>query len=252
MFIRLNFRDGDSTRCFGPNTWLTTMHPPEVISHETMAYAVDGNDVAVGIHGYNVDEALPALSMVYDNLKDAYPVFCALTWPGSKMRLGYWPAEQRADEAGQRLAEAFAGLPYRSLDVQGHSCGCRVALEAVRAGLRVRNLILAAAAVDNESVQVDKKYGAYLQTNCEHVLVAYSHNDAVLKEAFRVSSYLKRLARFKLWGDDCKALGYTGPQNPEKCPSNLEAVELPSITGHSRYKDNRDYFDAWKRLMNQQ
>jgi hypothetical protein len=244
---RLNLRDGDSPFRFGPPTWLNITN--EVLSMDHAKRLMDGADIGLLIHGYNVDEALPAYALVAQSLGDAYPVICGATWPGSTVRVGYWFAEHRADAAGERLAHIFADLPYRSLDVQGHSCGCRVALEAVRCGLRVRNLVLAAAAVDNESVQVDKRYGPYLQTNCENVLVAYSKNDSVLRKAFRISSWLKRAARLRFWGDDCKALGYTGPQNPEKCPFNLQAVELPSITRHGNYKDNSDYFAAWLRLV---
>lgn len=248
--IHLDLRDtDDNVFRFGPPTFRNTTR--EVLSLNTVERMVEGRHVGLVISGYNVQDAVSAYALLEENLRDAYEVFCGASWPGS-IKVGYWFAEKRADEAGQILARIFSDLPYWTLDVQGHSCGCRVALEAVRCGLQVRNLILAAAAVDNESVQMDKKYGAHLQTNCSHVLVAYSKNDRVLEKAFRMSSWLKRAARFRFWGDDCKALGYTGPQNPEKCPSNLEAVELPSITGHSRYKDNRDYFDAWKRLMNQQ
>lgn len=237
--------DGTSVYGFGPETWRNTNR--RVVTQQAVLLTLEQQSVAGIFHGYNVDEALPAFSLVETNLNGTYGVVLGCCWPGSK-KAGYWWAEHRADEAGRRFAKILRDLPYRTLDLQGHSCGCRVALEAVRSGLRVRNLVLAAAAVDNECVQLDKKYGPYLEANCEQVLVAYSKNDAVLKKAFRASSWLKRAARLRLWGDDCKALGYTGPQNPERCPANLRAVEFPTIDRHGAYKENAEYFSAWKNL----
>lgn len=244
--IRLNIRKGESVFRFGSPMWLDINNKP--MSTPDVLARLSGKRVCLLIHGYNVDEPMPALSLVARNVEDLYAEVVGGTWPGSK-EAGFWWAEKRADTAGKILAELFAGLPHASLDVQGHSCGCRVALEAVKAGLKVRNLILAAAATDNETVHIDQKYGKSIQANVERCLVAHSRNDGVLRKAFRVSSWLKRLVSPKNWGDDCCALGYTGPQDPARCPPCVSAVNLSkTILKHGDYKYQEDYFAAWRAL----
>lgn len=245
--IRLNVRLGDSTVRFGAPTWLNANNKP--IPADVVTRMLVGARVCVLIHGYNVVKALDAYARVVLNIDDLYDVVIGVTWPGSRVEIGYWMAEKRADTAGRMVAEILSALPYKSLDVEGHSCGCRVALEAVRCGLEVRHLILAAAAVDNETVHFDQKYGPAIVKNVELVLVAHSRNDGVLKRAFRASSWLKRLARLKLWGDDCYALGYTGPQDPAKTPLNVNSVDLSdAISDHSEYKESELFYAAWRAM----
>ena len=258
--IRLNVRKNDSIFRFGPPTWLNANDEP--IAAEAVARILQDARVLILIHGYNVTDALDAYARVAENVEDLYDVIVGKTWPGSN-KPGYWWAEDRADTAGRMLAEIlgaslykpldiygnFAAPTYRSLDIEGHSCGCRLALEAVKAGLKVRNLILAGAAVDNETVHADGKYGAAVASNTETTLVAYSRDDAVLKRAFRASSWVKRLVRFQLWGDDCKALGFTGPQDAAKCPPNVRAIDLTGeVRQHSEYKKRAGFFRAWRSL----
>ncbi len=246
--IRLNIRSGESVVKFGSPAWTNINDKP--LTTDAVLRILEGARVCVLIHGYNVVEAMDAYARVVSNIGYLYDVVIGLTWPGSKVPAAYWLAERRADTAGKILASVFDGLPHRNLDVEGHSCGCRVALEAVKAGLKVRNLILAAAAVDNETVHIGEKYGEAVRTNVERCLVAHSRDDAVLKKAFRVSSWLKRMVRLKIYGDDCCALGYTGPQNALMCPPNVKAVDLSGkILRHGDYKRNGAFFAAWRQVV---
>jgi len=245
--IQLNIRKGESTIRFGSPTWLD--HNKKPLPTDLVLRMLDCERACLLIHGYNVDEAMPAFALVNDSIEGLYDVVIGLTWPGSSVELGYWMAEKRADTAGKIIASLFAGLPHATLDVQGHSCGCRVALEAVQNGLKVRNLILAAAATDNETVHIDRKYGKALAANVDRCLVAHSRNDGVLKRAFRISSLLKRVVSPANWGDDCCALGYTGPQDVLMCPPNVQAVNLTKqILKHGDYKYREEYFAAWRAL----
>mgnify|MGYP001109615600 FL=1 len=203
----------------------------------------------VYVHGYNVTEARDAYARIWTNVGHLYAWTLLVLWPGSKVKIGFWPAERRSDMAGLLLRDVFALLPGLPPDVESHSCGCRLGLEAVLAGMKVRHLILAAAAVDNEKVHMDGRYGAAIAANCASCMVAHSRNDAVLAKAFRLSSWLKRAARLRFWGDDCKALGYTGPQDIGQCPANLKAVNLNgAIHRHGAYKESEAFFDAWRGL----
>lgn len=250
MLIRLNLRRQDSVFKFGPPTWLNIHDEP--LSTEFVGKQVNGARVCLLIHGFNVDDAVPVYSLITEAIENWYEVIIAATWPGSVSAFGFWAAERRADIAGRMLAEfcgggSVFGSAY-ALDMEGHSCGCRVALEAVSQGLKVRNLVLAAAAVDNESIHIGGKYGAGVECNTRRTLVAYSRQDDVLKDAFSLSSRIKRWARLD-FKDDCRALGYTGPQDPLRCPINVKAVDLSeSVRAHGDYKRRRQFFDHWGNL----
>jgi esterase/lipase superfamily enzyme len=209
---------------------------------------LDGSRVLVLIHGYNVDDAFDAYARIASQIDDLYDVVVGLSWPGSQYKLGYYFAEQRADKAGRLLADIFCDIPYESLDIEAHSCGCRLALEAVRSGLVVRNLILTGAALDNETVHRGGKYAGGLLENTNRGIIVFSRNDDVLKKAFRLSSFLKRLFTFKL-GDDCKALGYGGAQSPKMLPWNVQQYDFTKyIPQHSAYKKSPELFKLWRKI----
>jgi pimeloyl-ACP methyl ester carboxylesterase len=56
-----------------------------------------------------------------------------------------------------------------TLDVMGHSMGCRVSLLALQGKLllpkMIRNIYLTAAAVDNESIEKDEEYYPYIESS---------------------------------------------------------------------------------------
>ena len=108
-----------------------------------------------------------------------------------------------------------------------------VVLEALRAGLRVRNCLLTAAAVDHESIQQGQKYEAAV-SRAQRVMVAYSQHDGVLRGAYRLG----------MWDD---ALGLTGPQDPALCAPNVLPVDCSgSVREHSDYKRDRLFFTWWE------
>jgi hypothetical protein len=116
------------------------------------------------IHGYHstagaaeesygvIEKAMPASRMVGD------------LWPGGNLALDYMLAVLRAREAGWRLRDALMTLPSGDwVDIQTHSLGARVALEALRyGGLDVRHVILSAPAVDDDSLSPGKEFAAAL------------------------------------------------------------------------------------------
>jgi len=248
--LRLNLRNADSVFKFGPPTWMDICD--KLVPQEVVAKRLVGAKVCLLLHGFNVNDAMTALCRVTVRIEQWYDVIIGVPWPGSVSAFGFWAAERRADKAGAILADfcgdgSIFGSTY-ALDVQGHSCGCRVALEAVRSGMKVRNLVLAAAAVDNELVHIGQKYGAGIEVNTQRTLVAYSKNDEVLHDAFSLSSRIKRWASFD-FGDDCRALGFAGPQNPMQCPINLRSMDFSNvIKKHGDYKRCEEFYAEWEKL----
>ena len=246
----LNLRGGDkeeSVFSFSESPHWETINGEPVPRSVVVEETATGQGIVL-VHGYNVDDAVPAYMQVLANLEGVYDWAILNLWPGSN-KPGYWFAEKRADKAGLIIRDEFASLRCKPPDKEGHSCGCRVALEAVWGGMRVRHLILAAAAIDHETVHMDQRYGPAIAANAATCLVAHSRGDKVLKDAFRLSSWFKRAFRLRFWGDDCKALGYTGPQDPAKCPANLKAVNLNgAIDRHGAYKECEAFFEEWRKL----
>lgn len=243
--LRLNLRKGDSTIRFGKEpVWSDTFGQP--ITTEAAYSIIAGKQVCLLIHGYNTPDPDGAYARIESHISDLYDVVVGVQWPSSGIKLGYWFAEFRSGKAGRILADTLLDLPRGSLDAEGHSLGCRVALEAVRSGLKVRNLILAAAAVDNESPHSDRRYGASIHSHTDRCLVAHSRSDAVLRSAFPLS----RIFDPRRWGrDDCKALGYTGPQDPTLVPREMVVADLTDlIKAHGDYKTSAAFYARWRAL----
>lgn len=254
MFIRLSLRKlgnhGDSSTIrFGTHTWLGINN--EAIAEEAVHRMLKGSRVLLLAHGYNVKKSVGAYLQIERNVAKLYDVVIGLDWPGSEFKLGYWLAEQRSDKAGKIVAEIFRTTPRATLDVEGHSCGCRLVLEAVKQGLFANRLILAGAAVDNETVHYDGKYGPSCIGNVERGLICFSRQDSVLKGAFKMSSFFKNIVGLKV--DDCKALGYSGAQEPALLPHNFIQVDLTdSIPDHSAYKETESFYKTWKEFVARQ
>lgn len=154
-------------------------------------------------------------------------------WPGSKIAWAFWLACMRADKAGEKLAAELVGLPVESLSLIGHSLGCRVVLQALSRGLECRTAVLAAAAVDDESLEYGERFGM-APAMAERILVAFSRRDGVLAKAYR-------FARID------KALGRVGPQRPWKLPMSVGLADLSlEIGGHSDYVNSKAFFAAWR------
>ena len=233
----LNLRKGNSTILFGAAPEWSEFPSDTHLTNEQAAARLSGRRVLVLIHGYNVEDVWGAFAEVALQVSPWYDAIVGVPWPGSKLDLAFWLARMRAGKAGKMLAAALAPIKAvaAALDIEGHSLGCMVALETLTAGLRCRNLILTAAAVDNESIQVGERYWDATQ-RAERVLVAYSRHDPVLAGAYRFAMV-------------DRALGLTGPETPKFCATWVIRLDLSSvISGHSEYKRCPELFEAWKRL----
>lgn len=231
--LLLSTRRNNSVYRHGETTWHASDIGNAPIPPADVHESLSGRRVCVFIHGYNVGDAIGAYAEMALKLGGAYDVYVGATWPGSTLKLGFWSARWRAAESGTRLAEALSFIPPGLLDIQGHSLGCRVALEALKAGLRCRNLILAAPAVGDDSLAREYFDAA---NNAARVVVAHSVHDAVLRKAYRFAMF-----------DD--ALGLRGPRQPELVPPHVEAWDLGvEVKSHSDYKRSGAYIRCWKAI----
>jgi esterase/lipase superfamily enzyme len=223
--IRLNLRKGDSTLRFGRPEW-GAWDPVSCCT---------GRRVLALIHGYRVAHAYDAYREIARNIGDLYDVIVGVSWPGSRPLLGFWWACQRSGKAGELLAAALRPLQAASIDLEGHSLGCRVALETVRCGLPVRDVILAAPAVDDESIEIGERYGERLAA-CRRVVVGYSSHDEALAYGYRMLR----------WD---KALGLHGPRRNAWLPDCVRAVDCAAdVADHGDYKRSATFYAAWRSI----
>jgi hypothetical protein len=239
LSIRLSLRHNQkSTWKFAPEPYWAyadgdNLKPDEV------ALLLNGKRVLALVHGYNVEDALDAYARITNHIAEHYDAYLYVEWPGSRISLAFWLADMRADMAGRKLCSALQSIAPASLDIEGHSLGCRVTLEALRCGLRAENVLLTAPAVDNESICLGERYGEAVK-NAARLIVAYSCNDRVLRETYKWAK----------WDD---ALGLTGPEPGSPYPTNVERWDLGSyIYAHGDYKRCGEFFERWRKLLTKQ
>lgn len=226
----LSLRDNDSTIRFGRETW----HEQEITSPPLdvldVGRRLHRKRICFLVHGYNVADALDVYSRMHRWLRDWYDEVIGVTWPGSRVVFGFWPARGRAKKAGQRLANHLTDV-HAEIDIQGHSLGCRVALEAVQHGQLVRNLILAAPAVNDDALT--REYRSAEGRVGNKVMIAHSHRDGVLRGSYRLA-----LGR--------TALGLHGPRVET---ANSHVVDCaPDVAAHGDYKRSHIYRSAWSEI----
>lgn len=185
-------------------------------------------------------------SGLYDpaNLSPApYGLILRVFWPGHT-KIGYHLAEMAAEGflgmrgAGDRLADLLRRAPRKDFDFLMHSAGNRVGLDANRLGdLRVRHMLLCAAAVDDDSITAGGEFYRAVQSIRGKALAFHSRRDAVLAKAYR----LAKLDR---------ALGYSGPQPGSEYPSTLQPVDANGwIDEHSAFRRRREFYAEWAKLV---
>lgn len=185
------------------------------------------------VRAYNVIEEKASCMLKFDNGSPIYDLIIGYTWPGGDDPLDYFSAKRRASAVSPRVNRWIDAIKKSgaTIDIMGHSMGCRVSLLAMQGKLQfsktIRNLFLTAAAVDNESIEKNEEYYASTCT-CEKLYVFHSKNDDVLKMSYRVAEL-------------DEALGYSGPENPadiiENSP-NVKVVNCKNVVfKHGDYKD---------------
>lgn len=205
---------------------------------------LNGKNVLLLIHGYNneEDDVVRAYSIIernvrnllhLDNASPIYDEIIGYSWPGGDDPLDYFSAKRRASAVSPRVNRWIDSMRQAAatIDIMGHSMGCRLSLLALQENLlsskMIRNLFLTAAAVDNESIEKDGEYYKPCCA-CDKIYVFHSKKDEVLNISYRTAEL-------------DEALGYSGPENPayiiENSP-NVKVINCKNVVfKHGGYKD---------------
>lgn len=214
------------------------------VNRDVFLKQLDDKKVLLLIHGYNneEDDVVRAYNIIEGNVKSLlrngngtplYDIIIGYTWPGGDDPLDYFAAKRRASAVSPRVNRWIDAMKREgaTIDIMGHSMGCRVSLLALQGKLSlpkmVRNCFLTAAAVDNESIEKGEEYFASASA-CEKVYVFHSKKDEVLNISYRTAEL-------------DEALGCSGPENPADIIENSPNVKVINckhvVFQHGGYKN---------------
>jgi hypothetical protein len=194
--------------------------------------AVQGRDVLLGTHGFNVNrqEGISNLNHWSEWLQlGANGFFVGVLWPGDARWIPVidYPIEgNEAIKSGKLLAEYLAAnfSGVNSFSFSSHSLGVRMVLETIRnlsSLARLKTITVMAGAIDDTCLSNEYNDAA---TRMSSISVLASDCDDVLKWAFPVAN---PVAGILTRGDPYwhGALGRYGP-NPSNQPLNLHQTPI--------------------------
>jgi hypothetical protein len=227
----------------------------EELDEMNLALQMQGKHVLILIHGFRnpMRNVVASYQRVLKGLIDAnlmgeagYDLVLGFTWPGFETALGFFPAVPFANRAAgffRQLLE-LASRNARTVDVQTHSLGARVALQTLGGGTEgfIDNLMMAAAAVDDEVLEPRREFHAALQ-ECRRCIVYHTEKDNVLKISYRLGD----APNFD------RALGWKGPQRPQiieaECPDVFVVDCKQVVNSHGAYRSAGAYYEHWSRVL---
>ena len=226
----------------------------DTLSAGELAAEVAGKHVLVLVHGFR--NPLPNVARSYADVEaglarnglvggGAYGAVIGFAWPGFQTPAGFFPAVPSANRSASHLRGLLRilGANATTVDVETHSLGARVGLQAIAfAGeVWVDNLLLTAPAVDDESIEPKQEFNGSL-ASCRRCLVYHSSGDPVLQLAYRV-------------GDLDRALGYKGPQHRailERQCKDVFVVDCSNVVhSHGGYRHSDRFYEHWARVLHE-
>lgn len=225
------------------------------LSEGEVANAVGDQHVLVFVHGYrnplkNVAASYRKLETELTNrglIGDSnYDLAVGFLWPGFETEVGFFAAVPWANKSAAffRSFLKILNSNAHTVDVQTHSLGARVALQAVAFEHEafIDNLMLTAPAVDNESLEPKKEFNNSL-LSCRRCLVYHSSKDPVLKVAYRIGAL-------------DKALGFKGPEHPKviekECPDVFVVDCSAVVSSHGGYRQSPEVYGHWGRVLGEE
>jgi esterase/lipase superfamily enzyme len=205
-----------------------------------------GRRIVVLVHGYNNDECdvIDSYGTIDENMRllgftgaapAAYDELVGFVWPGGALGVSFPFARQRASETANPFQTLLTTLKAAgtSIDLNTHSLGTHVALEALRgsASSLVRYSWNFASAIDNESIEAGERYFE-ASKRCDRFYVFYSKNDVRLRVWYRVGDFF----------DFDTALGYSGPEDPGSIMADSKHVRVINckevVLSHGAYRSS--------------
>jgi hypothetical protein len=191
----------------------------ESLNVEQFRSDIQGRNVLIATHGYNVDRAdgIVHLSNWEGLLQLPEPsVFVGLLWPGDSIwahGLDY-PEEPKIANVAGALVAAFIDLNFvnaASVSFASHSLGARVVLQTIlKMNLPVRRVVLMAGAIDDNCLDTEFKAAA---DKIGEISILASKKDEVLSALFPLGNLVGGIiAEGHPWWRG--ALGRSGPSNP--------------------------------------
>ena len=225
------------------------------LGEDSLAALMQGKHVVILVHGYrnSMNDVGGAYQKLLKGMIDnglmtdrGYQLVLGFLWPGFATFAGFFPAVPFANRAAgffRNLLE-LASRSARTVDVQTHSLGARVALQGLGGGTVgfVDNLMLTSPAVDDEVLEPEQEFNGALD-GCRQCFVYHTQRDNTLKFAFRVGD----APEFD------RALGWKGPQHPDiiktQCPEVYVVDCKRVVTSHGGYRSTVDYYRHWRRVV---
>jgi len=192
-------------------------------------------DIVIIIHGFNnpPEKALYMIALAQKTLE--YNGFdgavIGFSWDADTQydpisATGFHSGSRNTVANGPKLARFIIDYKERTngarVHIMGYSLGARLALEVVKAldedpafadtHWKVDSVHLAGAAVDNEEVEVGKRYGEAIERRAGILVNYYSHKDNILGALFPIKEY-------------DRALGETDIEHREKKPFNYLSMD---------------------------
>jgi esterase/lipase superfamily enzyme len=220
-----------------------------------LAAQMEGKHVLILVHGFRnpLQNVASSYQRVLKGLTDFglvgevnYGLVLGFTWPGFETAAGFFPAVPFANRSAGHFRSLLelASRNARTVDVQAHSLGARVVLQALAGGTSafVDNVILLAAAVDDEDLEPRQEFTRALE-GCRRCLVYHSERDNTLKFAFPIGD----APEFN------RALGWKGPDHPKiierDCPDVFVIDCKRPVRSHGGYKSAARYYEHWTRVL---
>jgi esterase/lipase superfamily enzyme len=225
------------------------------LDETNLAAQMRGKHVLILVHGFrnplqNVGSAYQRVltGLIAAELvgEDRYGLVLGFVWPGFSTPLGFFPAVPFANRSAGffRSLLELASRNARTVDIQAHSLGARVALQTLGGQSEgfVDNLMLIAPAVDDEVLEPRQEFNLALNL-CRRCLVYHTDKDNVLKFGFRIGD-----------GPEFdRALGFKGPQHPkiidQKCPDVFVIDCKKVVASHGGYRSAPAYYGHWGRVV---
>lgn len=223
----------------------------------------------VYIHGYSnlpedVFKAAQEFQSLCDKKKENEVLVIPIIWPcdnGLGIIEDYWDDQKSADASAYSFARILQKfLAWRNNDkfnpqadpclkrisVIAHSMGNRVLRETLAAWdnydlasgvpLIFRNTFLVAADIVNESLEAGQK-GELICHSSRNVIVYYASDDLALR-ASKAANLKNKISS--------RRLGHTGPENIQRTPSNVYAVDCDDVNNTYDKPKGHSYFRSGK------